>query len=375
MTAINPLGTTFRVPMSDLKEYNASFMDGFFDDVRTLLGHGRYILGGEVGQLESSLAQFIGTKHAVGVSSGTSALEVAFCSLKLTLEDEIIIPANTYIASAFGAAASGAKLVPVDCCMDGTLDIDAVAKAITKNTKVVLVVHLYGDCCNMRALSELCKQSGLLLVEDCAQSFGSSYDGVRLGAWGDISCHSFYPSKNLGALGDAGAILTNDDKIATYCRLARNLGVSAKYIHDIPATNARMDTLQAMFLLRKLSGVEEMLSAKKNVAETYTREIGDMHIRSRDPLVYHTYHVYAICTYNRDEIMKKLATRGIETLIHYPIPFYKSAAFSSMNDLTFPNTEYLASHMISLPIFASMSANQITDVVMCIKNETLDCPV
>lgn len=375
MTAVNPLGSTFQIPMSDLKEYNASFMSGFLGDVQTLLGHGRYILGAEVADLESKLADYIGTKHAIAVSSGTSALELAFRSLNLSPESEIIVPANTYIASAFGAAASGAKLVPVDCCLDGTLDISAVERAITKNTEAVLVVHLYGDCCNMRLLSDLCKDKKLWLVEDCAQSFGSSYVGIPLGAWGDVSCHSFYPSKNLGALGDAGAILTNNNVIAKYCRLARNLGVSAKYIHDIPATNARMDTLQAMFLLRKLPDVNQMITEKREVASEYTKELGDLHIRSRDPLVYHTYHIYAICVENRNDLMKKLAENGIETLIHYPIPFYKSAAFSSMNHLTFPNTEYLADHMISLPIFATMSTNQITHVVRCIKNETFDCVV
>jgi dTDP-4-amino-4,6-dideoxygalactose transaminase len=372
MTAVNPLGATFRIPMSDLRESNEKLADGFVEDVRTLLGHGKYILGDEVKKFENMLATFLGVKHAIGVSSGTTALEIAFRALGLSPTDEIIVPANTYIASAFGAAASGARLVPVDCSLDGTLDVEAVRSAVTQNTKAVLVVHLYGDSCPMEKLSALCKEKNLYLVEDCAQSLGSMYNGVPLGAWGDIACHSFYPSKNLGALGDAGAITTNNDAYDTYCRLARNLGVSAKYIHSIPGTNARMDTLQAMFLLRKFPLMTETIRDKRLVASLYTIGLGKFHLRSKDPGVFHTYHVYAICVKNRDAMMKKLAENGIETLIHYPIPFYKSAAFSSLNHLTFPNTEYLASHMISLPIFASMTANQVKEVTTVIHNEALD---
>ena len=369
MTATNPLGSSFSIPMSDLKEYNASFADGFAEDVKTLIGHGRYILGDEVTRFERLLANRLGVSHCVGVSSGTSALELAFRALKLKPTDEVIVPANTYIASAFGAAASGAKLVLVDCMPDGTLDLRAVAAAVTLQTKAVLDVHLYGDCCPMRDLDSLCKLYDLRLIEDCAQCLGSTYDGIPLGAWGDISCHSFYPSKNLGALGDAGAIATNDVGVATYCRLARNLGVSAKYVHDILATNARMDTLQALFLIRKLSDMDRLIEAKRGVAEAYTHALGDTHIRSKDPRVYHSYHVYAISVPDRDAAMKRLAEAGIETLIHYPIPFYKSAAFAELNSLTFPETERLASSMISLPMFGTLSSNQITRVVESIQYE------
>jgi dTDP-4-amino-4,6-dideoxygalactose transaminase len=372
MTAVNPLGSTFRIPMSDLRESNAKLANGFVDDVRTLLQHGKYILGDEVKTFENVLAAFLGVRYAIGVSSGTSALEIAFGALRLSPTDEIIVPANTYIASAFGAASSGAKVVPVDCSLNGTLDVDIVSAAITPNTKAVLVVHLYGDCCPIEKLASLCKEKDLFLIEDCAQSLGSMYNGIPLGAWGDIACHSFYPSKNLGALGDAGAITTNSGVFDKYCRLARNLGVSAKYIHDIPATNARMDTLQAMFLLRKFPMMVDMIRDKRMVANLYTLSLDRLHIRSTDPAVFHSYHVYPICVENRDAMMKKLAENGIETLIHYPIPFYKSAAFSSMNHLTFPNTEHLANHMISLPIFATMTANQVKEVTRVIQNEALD---
>jgi dTDP-3-amino-3,4,6-trideoxy-alpha-D-glucose transaminase len=356
--------------MSDIKEYNASFAEGFASDLQTLLGHGRYILGSEVSALEEALAKTIGVKHAVGVASGTTALELAFRALGLSPTDEVILPANTYIASAFGAQASGARLVPVDCTEDGILDLQAVEAAITPNTRAILVVHLYGDCCDMYALRALCRGTSIRIVEDCAQSFGSTYNGIPLGAWGDISCHSFYPSKNLGALGDGGAILTNDAALATTCRLLRNLGVSAKYIHDIPATNGRLDTLQALFLLRKLPDVDRVLRAKRQVAQLYTETLGDLHLRSRDPRVFHSYHIYAIRVPDRDAVMARLAAAGIESLIHYPIPFYKSKAFAEMNHLTFPTTERLAATMLSLPIFATLEPKQITEVLRQVYNET-----
>lgn len=364
MAASNPLGHTFDIQMSDIKSYNASFTEGFLEDVQSVLTSGQYILGNQVQTFEKALASYIGTTHAIGVGSGTTALEIAFRALELTPTDEIILPANTYIASAFGALASGAKLVPVDCELDGTLKLEDVYAAWTPNTKAVLVVHLYGDCCDMEALSNVCREKGAYLIEDCAQSLGSAYKDIKLGAWGTMSCHSFYPSKNLGAIGDAGAILTNDDALATRCRLLRNLGVSRKYVHDIKATNGRMDTLQAAFLLRKLPDMDRVIAEKRKVAQLYINGLGDRHLRSLDPHVYHTYHIFAVRVgENRDAVMKGLAEAGIETLIHYPYPFYKTKAFEELNSLTFPNTELLARTMLSLPMFATLTSEQVSRIL------------
>lgn len=363
MSASNPLGSTFAIQMSDIRDYNASFTDGFLDDIRSVLQSGRYILGDQVEAFEKAIASYVGTQYAIGVGSGTTALELAFRALELKPTDEIIIQANTYIASAFGAIVSGAKLVPVDCELNGTLSLESVYKAYTPNTRAVLVVHLYGDCCNMEELATFCREKGLYLVEDCAQCLGSSYKDTKLGAWGTISCHSFYPSKNLGAIGDAGAVLTNDAGLARKCRLLRNLGVSAKYIHDIKATNGRMDTLQAAFLLRKLPDMDNVISQKRKVASLYIQQLKDRHIRSMDPNVYHTYHIFAVqAGENRDQIMKELAKAGIETLIHYPYPFYKTKAFEEYNHMTFPNTEHLAKTMLSLPMFATLTSAQIDHI-------------
>lgn len=365
MSASNPLGNAFSIPMSDVKEYNASFTDKFIEDLRNILTSGRYILGDQVQQLENALSSYIGINYVVGVGSGTTALEIAFRALELKPTDEIIIPANTYIASAFGAVISGAKLVLVDCNSDGTLSIDEVKKAYTSNTRAVLVVHLYGDCCNMEELVTFCNEKNVYIVEDCAQCLGSLYKKTKLGAWGTISCHSFYPSKNLGAIGDAGAIATNDEALSKKCRLLRNLGVSRKYIHDIKATNGRMDTLQAAFLLRKLPEMDNIIQKKREVAKLYTERLGSRHIRSLDPNIFHSYHIYPVYIgNNRDIVMEKLAQSGIETLIHYPYPFYKTDAFKEFNHLHFPNTEMLASGMLSLPMFATLTPEQINTILI-----------
>ena len=370
MTANNPLGSSFRVPFTDTRDYNQGFAEGFAEDLQSVLQSGRYILGDQVAAFEKKLAEAVGANHAIAVSSGTAALELAFRALNLAPTDEIIVPANAYIASIFGAMASGARIVPVDCELDGTLDLDEVASHVTHRTKAVLVVHLYGDSCNMAELSEFCQDRGIVLIEDCAQSFGTSYAGRPHGSFGDMACFSFYPTKNLGALGDAGAITTNRPGYALACRQMRNLGSTVKYIHDIQGTNARMDTLQAAFLLRKFDDMTRVINEKRTIAAQYTQDLSLYHIRNNDPRVRHSYHLYVLATRNRERICKALAAKGIETILHYPIPFYKSSAFHWLNHLSFPNTEVLAKTVFSIPLYASLTQKDIDHVIQSVLDET-----
>lgn len=370
MTANNPLGGSFRIPFTDTRDYNKTFADGFASDLQAVLQSGRYILGEEVTTFERRLAETIGTKYAVAVSSGTAALELAFRALNLAPTDEIIVPANAYIASIFGAMASGARIVPVDCTLSATLDIDEVKRHVTQRTKAVLVVHLYGDSCEMDELSAFCRERGIILIEDCAQSFGTTYAGKPHGSFGDMACFSFYPTKNLGALGDAGAITMNSASFALTCRQARNLGSTVKYIHDIQGTNARMDTLQAAFLLRKMTDVQKMIDARRDVAERYTKDLRHLHVRSNDPKVNHSYHLYVLAAQNREDVCKRLADKGIETILHYPIPYYKSSAFHWLNHLSFPNTELLARTVFSIPLSASLTQKDINHVIQSVCDET-----
>ena len=370
MTANNPIGNSFRIPFTDTQAYNHTFAPGFVEDLTSVLQSGRYILGDQVTQFEKRLADAVGVPYAVALSSGTAALELAFKALNLAPTDEVIVPANAYIASIFGAVASGARIIPVDCTVSGTLDIDEVKAHITPRTKAVLVVHLYGDSCEMDELEQLCRERGIMLVEDCAQSFGTLYAGRPHGSFGDIACFSFYPTKNLGALGDAGAITTRHAGIAMTCRQARNLGSTVKYIHDIQGTNARMDTLQAAFLLRKFDDMNRVIDRKREIANMYNRAFSMFHVHSRDPKARHSYHLYVLASEKREQICKNLAARGIETILHYPIPYYKSPAFRWLNHLSFPNTEMLARTVFSIPLYASLTEKDIEHVIQSIRDET-----
>jgi dTDP-4-amino-4,6-dideoxygalactose transaminase len=357
------------ITFTDTRAYNQTFAEGFEEDLKKILRTGQYILGDEVKQIEARIAEYIGTPHCVAVSSGTTALEIAFRSLELKPDDEVIVPANAYIACILGALASTAKIVPVDCKQDATLDIDMVESACTSKTKAILVVHLYGDSCDMVRLSTLCKDRSLFLIEDCAQSFGSLYGHKKLGSFGTISCHSFYPTKNLGSLGDAGAICTHDEAIAKKCKMMRNLGSPEKYKTELIGTNGRMDTLQAAFLLRKLDDVDAFISRKRRVAEIFATELGDLHVRSSDSNVYHSYHLFVIRVTNRDEFCKRMLALGIETIIHYPIPYYKTTPFKDL-ELSFPVTEALADSILSIPVHAYMSDKDIHYILHSIRDET-----
>lgn len=356
MTANNPLGSSFKITMSNVKETNSLYMDKFLSQTKDIISSGSYILGKKVEQFESELSSYLGIPYCLGVSSGTGALELVFSVLNLYEDDEIIIQANAYIACAFGTLKSKASLKIIDCELDGTFSISQLESAITSKTKAVLVVHLYGDCCNMDRLTEICKTNSIYLIEDCAQCLGSEYNGKKLGSFGDFSCHSFYPTKNLGAIGDAGAIGFLDSKYEILLKQLRNLGSTEKYKHVLKGTNSRMDTLQASFLSTKFPDLDKQIEIKRNIALNYCKN----HLRNSDPLVKHSYHLYVILHEDREGLMKYMASHGIETLIHYPIPFYKSKAFELTGE--FKNAEYLASRILSIPIHSSLSSEQIEHV-------------
>ena len=366
MTATNPLGSNFTITMSNVKENNLTYMEEFLNKTKEVIGSGSYILGRKVEEFENKFCQYLGMPYCVAVSSGTSALELVFSILNLSEKDEIVIQANAYIACAFGTLKSKAKLKIIDCELDGTFSISKLRGAITENTKAVLVVHLYGDCCNMDLLTEVCNENNLFLIEDCAQSLGSEYNSRKLGSFGDFSCHSFYPTKNLGAIGDAGAIVLNNELYARTLKKYRNLGSTEKYKHDLKGTNSRMDALQSVFLLAKINDLDNQIDIKRRIAKYYSGHL--THLYNKDANVKHSYHLFVILVDNRDEVMKFLSNNGIETLIHYPIPFYKSGAFQEYNLLSFRNAEYLSSTMLSIPIHTSLSNEQQMQIVQLVKS-------
>ena len=361
----------FTIPINDVKSYNQLFENNFINDFKKILDTGKYILGEHVNNFEKKMSEYIGVNYSVGVNSGTNSLELAFQLLDLSPDDEIIIQANAYIACVFGALKSNAKLKIIDCDKNCVFDIDECIKNITTKTKAILVVHLYGDCCNMNRLSEICKNKGIYLIEDCAQSQGSRYDGKMLGSFGDISCFSFYPSKNLGAIGDAGAICINNDNFYSKLKYLRNLGSQKKYEHEIIATNSRLDSIQALFLLSKFDDMDKCIEHKNILVKNYTKCKWFTHLRNNDDKIYHSYHLYVIKLNNdidRDKFMLYMEKNGIETIIHYKIPFYKSNAFKELNNLNFFNAENNSNKIVSLPIYNIMTLEQIEYINICLNN-------
>jgi dTDP-4-amino-4,6-dideoxygalactose transaminase len=353
--------TDVKIRINNIKDYNKLFEEDFLRNLKTMIQSGQYVLGSVVEEFERKLEKTIGVDYAVGVNSGTSALELAFQVLDLRPEDEVIIQANAYIACAFGALKSNGTLRVIDCDENGIFDINECQKAITVNTKAVLVVHLYGDCCNMEKLSTLCQEHNLKLIEDCAQAQGTKYNGRMIGSYGDMSCFSFYPTKNLGALGDGGAICTSNLLYSDKMKLLRNLGSKIKYEHDIVATNSRLDSLQAAFLLSKFDDMDRCIRHKSELVTQYNLPKWVKHIRNTDDRVYHSYHLYVVQLQgiNRDKFMDYMTKCSIETLVHYKIPFYKSKAFASLNNLSFENAENLADTIVSLPVYNVMEAKDI----------------
>jgi dTDP-4-amino-4,6-dideoxygalactose transaminase len=363
----------FTIPINDIKAYNQLFENNYISDLKELLKSGQYILGEPLNNFEKKMSGYIGMNYTIGVNSGTSALELAFQILELNRDDEVIIQANAYIACSFGALKSNANLKIIDCDKNGVFDIDECIKNITDKTKAILVVHLYGDCCNMNRLSELCKNKGIYLIEDCAQSHGSKYNGKMLGSFGDISCFSFYPSKNLGAIGDAGAICTNNENFYTKLKYLRNLGSQKKYEHDIIATNSRLDSIQALFLLTKFDDMDRCIKDKNTLVKNYVNCEWFTHLRNKDDKIYHSYHLYVIKLndqVDRDKFMLYMGKNGIETIIHYKIPFYKSKAFCYLNHLSFYNAEINANKIVSLPIYNTMTIEQIDYINNCLLKYT-----
>lgn len=327
-----------------------------------VLRSGWYILGNEVSEFEKEFATYIGAKYCVGLASGLDALWIAFRALKIGEGDEVIVQGNTYIASVMGITLNGATPVFVE--PDGYFNIDAskIEEKITDRTKAVLVVHLYGQASNMKPIVDICKKHDLKLVEDCAQSHGATFDGKTTGTFGDIACFSFYPSKNLGAFGDGGAIVTDDENLAEFIKIFRNYGSQKRYYNMLVGANSRLDEIQAGFLRVKLKYLDDMTKEKREFSQRYLNELRNDKIelpRIREKAT-HIWHQFVIKTPYRDELMDYLNDRNIGTIIHYPIPPHLSEAYSYLNvkkgDL--PITEEYANSVLSIPLYNGMTKEE-----------------
>lgn len=331
------------------------------------LNSGWYILGREMEDFEEKFAAYMGVKHCVALNSGTDALILAFRALEIQPGDEVIVPAGAYIASVIGVTENGGIPVFVDMDEHMEMDADVLEEKITERTKAVLPVHLFGQCSRMDKISEVVSRHNLRLVEDCAQCHGSAFGGQLAGTFGDIGCFSFYPTKPLGAMGDAGAIITNDDTIAERVRLLRNYGSRTKYYNEINGVNSRMDEIQAAVLKVSLKHLEEGIEVRRRQAQMYMDGIKNPKIVIPPvyPNVYHVYHLFPVLANDRDGFQAYLRQNGIRTQVHYPIPPYMAECYKywgyAWSD--FPNAQRYANQEVSLPIYAGLPDEEVKYVI------------
>lgn len=332
-----------------------------------VLNSGYFILGKEVSSFEEEFAAYTGAKYCVGLASGLDALWLAFRVLGVGAGDEVIVPANTYIASVMGITINDAMPVFVEPDAFYNIDVRKIREKITPKTKAILVVHLYGQACNMREVQAICKEHNLFLVEDCAQSHGAYFDGQMTGTFGDVGCFSFYPSKNLGAFGDAGAIVTNDGKIADDMKMYRNYGSRKRYYNEVVGANSRLDEMQAGLLRVRLSHMSELTTEREKLAARYLKEITNpsMILPEVTEGATHVWHQFVIRTDRREELMAYLAEQGIGTMVHYPIPPHLSEAYAYLGFQKgdFPIAEQYADSVLSLPMYNGMTEEEQTAVI------------
>lgn len=335
-----------------------------------VLRSGWYVLGKEVAYFEREFADFLGVNNCVSLASGLDALWIAFRVLGIGQGDEVIVQGNTYIASVMGITINGAKPIFVEPDEFFNIDASKIEEKITDKTKAILVVHLYGQASNMVPIMDIAHKYNLKVVEDCAQSHGSKYKGKMTGTFGDIGCFSFYPSKNIGAFGDGGAIVTNNDQIAEAVRVFRNYGSEKRYYNRVVGTNSRLDEIQAGLLRVRLSHISELEDERRRICERYLNEINNERIVLPSIRIgaSHVWHQFVIQCDSRDELVKYLDSNNIGTIIHYPIPPHLSEAYQYLclkkGDL--PITERYANSVISIPLYIGMTDEEQTYVIDCL---------
>lgn len=328
-----------------------------------------FIMGDELSSFEREFADFCGVKYAVGCGTGLDALALILRALDVKEGDEVIVPSNTFIATALAVSAVGAKPVFVEPS-DGTFTIDpsGIEEKITSRTKVIMAVHLYGRTCDMDPINQIAARYGLKVVEDSAQAHGASYKGRRAGGLGDAAGFSFYPGKNLGALGDGGAVTTNDPVIAERVRMLRNYGSKVKYYNEYKGTNSRLDELQAGLLRVKLPHLETWNRERNRIAELYLSEIKNPLIKlplSGDDTFYVVWHIFPVLCERRDELQEYLKQCGINTLCHYPVPIHLQKAYAELGIQkgSLPEAEMISSCELSIPLYYGMTDEEIQYVI------------
>ena len=338
------------------------YQEEFEQKALEVLRSGWYVLGREVSSFEAEFAAYLGCRHCVGLASGLDALWIAFRILGIGAGDEVLVQGNTYIASVMGITINGATPVFIEPDEYYNLDASRLEEKITERTKAILVVHLYGQASNMGEIMEIAHRHHLRVVEDCAQSHGAKFNGRMTGTFGDIGCFSFYPSKNLGAFGDAGAIVTDDDRIADEVRIFRNYGSEKRYYNKVVGANSRLDELQAGLLRVRLGHMAELEAQKRAICERYLRELDGKKFelpKIREGAT-HIWHQFVIRSEKRDQLAEYLKSKGIGTIIHYPIPPHLSEAYRYLGfrEGALPVTESYARSVLSIPLYYGMTKEE-----------------
>lgn len=361
------------VPFLDLKSINRHHKNALLTAINQVIDSGWYIRGNSVTKFETEFADYVGANHAVGVANGLDALTLVLKSwleLQIIPEScEVLVPSNTYIATVLAITNNGLTPVFVEpSIVSRNIEIEEIKKNITKKTKVILPVHLYGNPCNMNEIMKLAEDNNLYVLEDCAQAHGATIDDKMVGSFGHASAFSFYPGKNLGALGDGGCVTTNDQTLAETISAIANYGSQVKYKNQYKGFNSRLDEIQANILSAKLLFLEKENNMRINIASTYTSILKDLPIRL--PVIEKNaksvFHLYAIELEHRDLLAKYLEDRGIQTVIHYPIPPHKQECYKEYVNLNLPVAERLSKNILSLPIYPYMHKKHINYICECI---------
>jgi len=351
-----------QVPFFDLKRQMQNMKKEIEKRIETVLDRGVFILGPECSNFEENFAKYVGSKYSIGVASGTEAIQLALMALEVGNEDEVITTSTTAFPTAAAITSVGAKPVFIEVLETNNLiDPKKVEEKITKKTKAIIAVHLYGNSSDIDPILDICKKHKIHLIEDCAQSLGTKYKNKKTGTYGTIGCFSFYPTKNLGACGDAGMCVTNQKEIAEKIRMIRNYGETSKYVNQIKGINSRLDEIQAAILDLKLKYVDEWIDKKRKLASIYDKKMNNELIQKLEVTKnsQHTYHIYAIKCERRDELKRFLEKNGIITLIHYPTPIHKQEAYKKdYPNLSLPISEKICNEILSLPIFPEMSEEE-----------------
>ncbi len=360
------------IPMVNLKAQYAEIKQEVEQGLAETIENCSFILGPNVQGFENEAAEYLGVKHAIGCASGTDALHLALLAAGIGEGDEVITSAFTFIATAEAIKYVGAKPVFVDID-DKTFNITAenIEQAITAKTKAIMPVHLFGQPADLNKIKALCEQYNVKLIEDCAQSFGATVDGAQTGSFSDAAGFSFFPSKNLGAFGDGGLVVTQSDETAKMLKMLRNHGSDVRYYHDVIGFNSRLDDMQAVILRAKLKRIEQYNQARRDAAHLYSELMADLSLATpyEDGIGVHVYHQYTLLSDRRDQIIEALQAKNIGCAVYYPVPLHQQNVFKQeCANVSLPVTESVAKTCFSLPICPSLSEQNIKEIVSVIRS-------